>query len=177
MPRSPILARRFVFLVVLTAAPGAGGGGGGGNNASPPPTPGPSLPQTYTPSGKAAAGGVFVHLFEWKWTDVAKECENFLGPNGFAAVQVAPPNEHDVIVNTMSGVSCPWWQRYQPVSYLLKSRSGSDTEFKDMVQRCHAAGVDIYADAVINHMAAGSGIGSAGDTFTARGFPAVPYAA
>lgn len=23
-----------------------------------------------------------VHLFEWKWTDIADECENFLGPKG-----------------------------------------------------------------------------------------------
>lgn len=30
-----------------------------------------------------------VHLFEWKWADIAKECENFLAPNGFAGVQVS----------------------------------------------------------------------------------------
>ena len=29
-----------------------------------------------------------VHLFEWKWDDIAAECERFLAPNGFAAVQV-----------------------------------------------------------------------------------------
>lgn len=29
-----------------------------------------------------------VHLFEWKWDDVAKECEQFLGPSGFGGVQV-----------------------------------------------------------------------------------------
>lgn len=29
-----------------------------------------------------------VHLFEWKWPDIAKECETFLGPKGFAGVQV-----------------------------------------------------------------------------------------
>ena len=31
---------------------------------------------------------VFVHLFEWKWKDVAKECEGFLSSHGFCAVQV-----------------------------------------------------------------------------------------
>ena len=30
-----------------------------------------------------------VHLFEWKWPDIAKECENFLGPLGFGGVQVS----------------------------------------------------------------------------------------
>ena len=29
-----------------------------------------------------------VHLFEWKWKDIAAECERFLGPNGYAGVQV-----------------------------------------------------------------------------------------
>lgn len=31
---------------------------------------------------------VMVHLFEWKWKDIALECERFLGPKGFAGVQV-----------------------------------------------------------------------------------------
>jgi len=35
-----------------------------------------------------------IHLFEWKWNDIADECERFLGPNGYAGVQVSPPNEH-----------------------------------------------------------------------------------
>lgn len=29
-----------------------------------------------------------VHLFEWKWDDIAAECENFLAPKGYAGVQV-----------------------------------------------------------------------------------------
>lgn len=29
-----------------------------------------------------------VHLFEWKWNDIAKECERFLGPMGYGGVQV-----------------------------------------------------------------------------------------
>jgi alpha-amylase len=104
-----------------------------------------------------------VHLFEWSWDDVAAECEQFLGPKGFNAVQVSPPNEH---------VTGPqWWTRYQPVSYQLQSRSGNATAFADMVARCKKAGVAIYADAVINHMAAGAGTGVAGTGFSARNFP------
>src|SRR5579872_1760657 len=60
-----------------------------------------------------APSAVFVHLFEWRWTDIATECEQFLGPAGFAGVQVSPPSEHLVI----AGI--PWWQRYQTVSYSL----------------------------------------------------------
>ena len=45
-----------------------------------------------------------------------------------------------------------WWVRYQPVSYLLESRSGTREQFVNMVTRCRAVGVNIYVDAVINHM-------------------------
>ena len=31
---------------------------------------------------------VIVHLFEWKWTDIAAECERFLGPAGYCGFQV-----------------------------------------------------------------------------------------
>jgi alpha-amylase len=105
----------------------------------------------------------FVHLFEWSWQDVATECETFLGPKGFAAVQVSPPNEH---ITTSQ-----WWARYQPVSYVLESRGGSRAEFIDMVQRCDAVGVDIYVDAIINHMAAGAGTGTAGNSFGSKSYP------
>jgi alpha-amylase len=112
----------------------------------------------------------FVHLFEWKWTDVAKECETYLGPKGFAAVQVSPPNEHAVI--RQSNGNYPWWQRYQPVRYNIgRSRSGTQAEFQDMVNRCRAVGVNIYVDAVINHMTSGSGTGSNGSSYTKYSYP------
>ncbi|MBF7071783.1 alpha-amylase family protein [Glaciecola sp. MH2013] len=110
-----------------------------------------------------AAPATFVHLFEWNWKDIATECETFLSKNGYAAVQVSPPNEH--ITNS------EWWARYQPVSYVLESRGGTRAEFIDMVQRCDAVGVKIYVDAVINHMAAGSGTGTAGNTFGNKNYP------
>jgi alpha-amylase len=94
-----------------------------------------------------ARATVFVHLFEWPWNDIAQECEEFLGPKGYFAVQISPPNEHRLLLGR------PWYERYQPVSYQLASRSGTRQQFIQMVQRCHQAGVQIYADAVINHMA------------------------
>ncbi|TMQ07884.1 MAG: ATPase [Deltaproteobacteria bacterium] len=119
----------------------------------------------------------FVQLFEWKWTDVARECETYLGPKGFAAVQISPPNEHSWITSG-DGAPYPWWMRYQPVSYSLdSSRSGNRAQFIDMVNRCNAAGVGIYVDAVFNHMTSGSGtISSAGnDPWGVESYPRVPY--
>jgi alpha-amylase len=118
----------------------------------------------------------FVQLFEWPWPDIAKECENFLGPKGFTAVQISPPNEH-AWITTGDGAPFPWWMRYQPVSYKLESRSGTRAQFVDMVARCKAAGVAIYADAVINHMAAGAGgTSSAGPSpWGNKTYAEVPY--
>ena len=45
-----------------------------------------------------------VHLFEWKFADIATECENFLGPKGYAGVQVN-------------------WIKYIYVGYLLSLNS------------------------------------------------------
>ncbi len=114
---------------------------------------------------------VFIQLFEWKWKDIATECEQLLGPKGFGAVQVSPPQEHALVASSGGG-PYPWWQRYQPVSYQIISRSGNRAEFQDMVSRCNAVGVEIYADAVINHMANGSGTGSAGTAFADYNYPA-----
>lgn len=137
---------------------------------NPGPTPRPTLPQAFTPTGLAASGAVSVQLFEWAWTDVARECELHLGPMGYKAALVSPPQEH------IQGVT--WWTRYQPVSYRLdQSRSGTRAEFIAMTERCGAVGVDIYVDAVINHMTATSGTGTAGTVFTKYEYPGLYTAA
>ncbi len=111
---------------------------------------------------------VIVHLFEWKWTDVARECTAHLGPKGFGGVQVSPPQEHVVL----PGSGHPWWQRYQPVSYQLTSRGGTRAQFAAMVTTCHTAGVKVYVDAVINHMAGdSSGTGSGGSPYSHYNYP------
>ncbi len=133
-----------------------------------PPPPRPSLPTDFRATGLGAAGYTAVHLFDWRWDDIAAECENVLGPAGFKAVQVSPPNEHSRTPNQ------DWSQRYQPVTYALtRSRSGTQTKFVDMVQRCAAVGVGIYVDAVINHMTnfPSPGVGSAGTAYSKYSYP------
>ncbi len=115
-----------------------------------------------------AAGDAFVHLFEWTWPDIANECEQVLGPAGFAAVQVSPPEEHSITLNY------GWAERYQPVSYsIARSRSGTGAEFVNMVARCQAVGVAIYVDAVINHMTnyPSPGVGTNGTAYTKYNYP------
>lgn len=35
-----------------------------------------------------------VHLFEWKYKDIALECEQFLSKNYYGGVQISPPSEN-----------------------------------------------------------------------------------
>ncbi|HEY7885604.1 MAG TPA: alpha-amylase family glycosyl hydrolase, partial [Cellvibrionaceae bacterium] len=106
-------------------------------------------------SQTASAGTAFVHLFEWNWNDIADECETFLGPKGFDAVQISPASEH---VNIHQ-----WWARYQPITYQnLTSRSGNEAELQNMINRCHTAGVKVYADIVVNQMANNLDAGNTG---------------
>jgi alpha-amylase len=86
---------------------------------------------------------------------------------------VSPANENVIIAGR------PWYERYQPMSFLLNTRSGNEVDFLTMTTRCNAVGVRIYVDVLPNHMAAdqanavGTG-GSVADTFN-RNFPAVPF--
>ena len=69
-----------------------------------------------------------------------------------------------------------WWTAYQPVSYQVESRLGTREEFAAMVTACNEAGMEVYADAVVNHMAgiddaAPPATGWAGSTYTHYDYP------
>jgi alpha-amylase len=112
------------------------------------------------PEVERAAPDAGIQLFQLPWASIAEECETTLGPDGFGWVLTSPPNE--------SIDRAEWWASYQPVSYRLDSRLGTRAEFADMVKRCDAAGVDVIADAVINHMT--------GQDAAGTGFAGTPYA-
>lgn len=106
---------------------------------------------------------VGVQLFMWNWEAIADECE-YLAEMGVDWVLTSPPQEH------ITGAS--WWTVYQPVSYKIEGRLGDREEFAQMVSSCGDQGVEIIADAVINHMSAQqSGPGYAGTDFTKYEYP------
>ena len=122
---------------------------------------------------------VTANLWEWNWNSIAAACTGQLGPAGYGAVQVAPPEESVSLASSDSGAH-PWWEVYQPVSYNLNSRMGNRAQFAAMVTACHNAGVRVYVDAVINHTAGagnGNGTGYGGSSYSAGSYsyPAVPY--
>ncbi|MFG2137938.1 alpha-amylase family protein [Streptomyces sp. NPDC048650] len=113
-----------------------------------------------TPPGEKS---VTATLFEWRYADVAKACSDQLGPAGYGYVEVSPATEH------IQGGQ--WWTSYQPVSYKIAGRLGDRNAFASMVSSCHDAGVKVIADAVINHMAAGSGTGTGGTQYSKYNYP------
>ncbi|AKH82314.1 hypothetical protein AA958_08825 [Streptomyces sp. CNQ-509] len=104
----------------------------------------------------AAGNDVIANLWSWNWKSVAAECTDVLGPAGYGAVWVAPPAE------SLSHPRHHWWDVYQPYSYGLSGRFGTEADFTAMTAACNGAGVAVYTDAVVNHTAAQTGTGYAG---------------
>ncbi|MFJ8311440.1 MULTISPECIES: carbohydrate-binding module family 20 domain-containing protein [unclassified Streptomyces] len=134
---------------------------------------GAALPIAFQSTAHAAAapngGDVIANLFEWNWNSVAHECTTALGPKGYGAVQVAPPEDSIRI----PGSSHAWWDVYQPVGYDLNSRMGTEAQFAAMVTTCHNAGVKVYADAVLNHTAGSNQTST--DSYGGASFNAATY--
>ena len=106
--------------------------------------------------------GSVIQLFEWTFSSVAKECKR-LGEEGWVAVQLSPVNAHlvlapDNIDNFNIGESVldrpiyPWWQRYQPASYEIKSRSGTEAELRAATMECARHGIQIWVELGMNSM-------------------------
>lgn len=110
---------------------------------------------------------VGITMFQWNWNSIAQQCTDSLGPAHIGWVLTSPPQEQ------IKGEQ--WWTSYQPVSYLLESRLGNEAEFKNMVSTCKEAGVDVIADAVINHMTGQEdpGVGTARSSYSHYDYPGI----
>ena len=109
MLRAQVRLTAAVLLAVAAAVPPALG-----------PRPAPARAAAATAGDRA----VIVQMFDWPWTDIASECTNVLGPDGYGAVQISPPQESIVL----AADGYPWWQAYQPVAYDLNSRFGTQAQ-------------------------------------------------
>ena len=159
LARSPAHLAAQTGRAVQAYRTGAGPAGARGTGAHP--------ARARVAGARVAAGtpghDVIVQMFGWPWASIGPECANVLGPDGYAAVQISPPEEAVVLPSA----GYPWWQAYQPVSYQLGSRFGTRAQLAAMIQACHTAGVKVYADVVLNHMTGqgGGGTGDDGSTF------------
>ncbi|MGH3391983.1 MAG: alpha-amylase [Actinomadura sp.] len=125
-------------------------------------------PLTVASTAAAAPPGnrdVIANLWSWNWDSVAAECTSVLGPAGYGAVQVSPPQ------NSLTRSGAVWWDMYQPADYTLTSKFGDQARFSAMVTACHNAGVKVYADAVINHMTGQGSTSYGGASFSKYDYP------
>ena len=117
----------------------------------------PVVNKTITPQS------VGVQMFMWPWASLQDECTDVLGPEGVDWILVSPPQED------IKGKE--WWTHYQPVAYNLNSQLGAEQQFRDMVDACNGAGVQVIVDAVVNHMASRSGDGFYGTQRSKYNYP------
>lgn len=113
-----------------------------------------------------------VELWEWRFDEVAKECESFLGPYGYGGVLVSPVWEHELISNPVVN------NRYGLISYKIITRYGNETQLADMLMRCNSVGVRVYVDCNIGTTSFPyKGIGFGGTPFDGRNksYPGIPY--
>ncbi|GAB7129583.1 carbohydrate-binding module family 20 domain-containing protein [Silvimonas sp. JCM 19000] len=130
--------RLTVFSSILSLALAACGGGDGATTSI-------ASSQAATTSSSFNASGASVQLFHWRWADIGKECTDFIGPKGYGAVQISPPQA--------TKIAGAWWDIYQPVNFgSLTSRMGTEAQLSAMIASCHAAHVRVYADLVVNQM-------------------------
>jgi hypothetical protein len=66
------------------------------------------LPLSSSPaSNRMPNTNVGVQLFQWPFADIAKECVDFLGPNGYAFVQTSPVQGMNELLGIISRIlSC-----------------------------------------------------------------------
>lgn len=108
---------------------------------------------------------IIVHPFQWTYDNIAKECTEVLGPKGYDGVQISQPAEH---INRTD----VWWAVYQPVNFWnYTTMTGNEQQLRNMIKTCNAAGVKVFADAVFNQRASGSGVGLGGSGYGNDTFP------
>jgi len=111
-------------------------------------------------SASAAIGDSAVYQFyHTRWSDVTSSL-SAVADAGYDAIQVPPAQESKLswserhydseIFETPLG--------YQPVNHKnFDSEFGAEWEYQQMVDEAHNQGLDVIADAVMNHMASGMG--------------------
>ncbi|WP_254273923.1 alpha-amylase domain-containing protein [Haloarcula marina] len=117
--------------------------------------------------GAEAVGSSAVYqYYHTDWNQVKSDLST-IADQGYDAIQVPPAQYSRLDRSHQQGVTDPPLG-YQPVDLKnFNSVFGTESEYEDMVAEAHAQGLDVIADAVINHMAAN-------DDF--RGAPGISFA-
>ncbi len=97
---------------------------------------------------QSASAEVSLHAFNWRYADVGAQAQA-IRDRGYDSVLVSPP---------LKSEGAAWFARYQPQDYrVIDNPLGNTEDFRAMSAQLTAAGLRLYADVVLNHMANESG--------------------
>ncbi|MBV0923416.1 DUF1939 domain-containing protein [Halomicroarcula limicola] len=121
---------------------------------------------SLTTGGAQAVGSSAVYqYYHTDWTQVESDLST-IAAQGYDAIQVPPAQYSRLDRSHQEGVTDPPLG-YQPVDLKnFDSVFGTEAEYQSMVDEAHNQGLDVIADAVVNHMAANDDFrGAPGITF------------
>lgn len=97
------------------------------------------------PAFEAPCPGLLLQAFNMPFDQVAGRLHQW-SQRGVTGVVISPPQ--------LSSPEPDWWGRYQPVDYsVIDGPLGNRNALEQLFVAARSEGVDVYVDAVINHMA------------------------
>jgi alpha-amylase len=117
-----------------------------------------ALGAASTGTASAAIGDSAVYqYYHTRWNDIRNDLST-LADQGYDAIQV-PPAQESKLSFAEREYDSEIFQKpagYQPINHKnFDSEFGTESEYRAMVDEAHYYGLDVIADAVMNHMAAG----------------------
>ncbi|WP_276271306.1 alpha-amylase domain-containing protein [Haloarcula litorea] len=118
-----------------------------------------------TGSASALGDSAVYQYYHTDWTTVESDLGT-IADQGYDAIQVPPAQYSRLDRSHQKSVTDPPLG-YQPIDLKnFNSVFGTEAEYQSMVEEAHAQGLDVVADAVVNHMAANDDFrGAEGVTF------------
>ncbi|VDI19080.1 Hypothetical predicted protein, partial [Mytilus galloprovincialis] len=99
---------------------------------------------TWSNPNCAPGRNTIVHLFEWKWSDIAAECERFLGPYGYCGVQF---HQLSILFKRALAVKFMFTDLNQILIFDSRRHLSSDDHISDMKNKCLSSFFFIYLEA------------------------------
>ncbi len=104
---------------------------------------------TKAATGSSGSEQVILHCWNWPFSKIMSELDNIANA-GFTAVQTCPIT--NIVGNGETQVS-EWYQFYQPTSYNIGNKLGTEDQFKELCTAAENKGIHVIVDVVLNHVA------------------------